>query len=52
MIGKLQPIEIEDIEVSNMSWTKENTNTANSPAELPNLLPESSFQSQQNNLKQ
>ena len=38
MIGKLQPIKIEDI-VSNISWTKENSNTANSPEKLLSMLP-------------
>ena len=44
IIGKLQPIEIEDIEFSNVSWTKENTDTINSPVKLPSMPPESSFQ--------
>ena len=52
VIGKLQPIEIEDIEISNVSWTKEHLNTRNSLVELPGMLPASSFQPDQNNLKQ
>ena len=50
--GNLQPIEIENIEVSNVSWTKENSNTTNSPAEHPAMPPESRVQPEQNNLKQ
>ena len=52
MIGKLQPIEIEEIEISNVSWTKENSNTANSPVAVKSMPPESSFQPEQNNSKQ
>ena len=49
IIGILQPIEIEDREVSNMSWTTEGTaDTTNSPVELPSMLPESSFHSEHN----
>ena len=50
--GKLEPIEIENIEVSNVSWTKENMNTSDIPIELSSMLPESSFQPEQNGLKQ
>ena len=32
-------------------WTKENSNTANSPTKLPSMSSESSFQPEQNNLK-
>ena len=52
MIGKLQPIETEIIEGSNISGTKENTNTANSLVQLPSMPPESSFQQEQINSKQ
>ena len=52
IIEKLQPIELEDIEVSNISWTKDDTDTTNSPAELPCMPPESSFQPGHNNTKQ
>ena len=53
MIGTLHPTENEDMEVSNILWTKtENSNTTNSPAVLPAILPELSFQPEQNNSKQ
>ena len=52
IIGKLQPIEKEDIEVRNVSWTKDDTDTANSIVKLPSMLPESSFQPELNNAKQ
>ena len=39
IIRKLQPIEIDDFEVSNISWTNDNTNSANSPVELPSMPP-------------
>ena len=51
-IGKLQPIEIEDSEVSNVSWTKYDTDTTNSPVEILSMPPESSFQLEHNNTKQ
>ena len=35
VICKLLPIEIENIEVSNILWTKENSYTTNIPAEQP-----------------
>ena len=44
VMGKLQPIETEDTEVSNISWVKDDTDTANSLTELPSMPPESSFQ--------
>ena len=37
---------------SNVLWTKENSNTANTPAELPRMSFESSFQPGHNNSKQ
>ena len=52
MLGTLHPIESKNTEVSNVSWTKENTNTANSAVELLSISPESSIQPGQNNLKQ
>ena len=52
IIGKLQAIEIEDIEVSNISWTKDNADTANSLVELLSMLPESRVQPEHSNLKQ
>ena len=39
MLGKLQPVDIENIEISNVSWTKENPKTAISPLGLPIMLP-------------
>ena len=42
MLGTLHLIDSENIEFSN------NTNTANSPAELWSMLPESGFQQEQN----
>ena len=52
IIGNLQPIEIEGIEVSNMSWTIDGTaDTTNSPVELPSMPPESSFQPEHNTTK-
>ena len=52
IIGNLQPIEIEDFEVSNISWTINYTaDTANTPTELPNMPPDSSFQPEHNNTK-
>ena len=51
-IGNLQPIEIEDFEVSNISWTTDCTaDTTNSPMEFPSMLVESSFQPEHNNTK-
>ena len=38
-LGTLYPIDSENIEVNNVLWTKENSNAANSPAELPSMLP-------------
>ena len=52
VIGKLQPLEIENIEINIVSWTKENYKTAISSVELPNMQPESSFQLEQNGSKQ
>ena len=52
VIGRLQPIEIEDIKVSNILWTKDDTDTTNSPAELPSVLPESGFHLESYNTKQ
>ena len=52
IIGKLQPIEIEDIEVSDVLWTKDDTNTSNSPVKLPSMLPYSCFKPEHNNIKQ
>ena len=52
IIGNLQPIEIEDFEVSNNSWTTDGTaDTTNSPAGLPSLLHKSSFQPEHNKTK-
>ena len=49
VIGSLQPIEVEDFEVSNISWTTYGTaDTTNILTELPSLPPESSIQSQCN----
>ena len=44
IIEKLQPIGIKDIEVNNVSWTKDDTDTTKCPVELLSILPESSFQ--------
>ena len=52
MLGTLHPIDSEKIEVSNISQTKENTNTANNLAYLLCIPLESSFQAEQNNSKQ
>ena len=52
MLGNFHPIEIESIEVINILWTKENSNTAHSLVKLPSMLPGSSFQPEQNNSKQ
>ena len=49
--GKLQPIKSEDIEVSNILWTKDDTDTTHSPVELLNRSHESSFQQEHNNTK-
>ena len=52
IIGNLQPIEIEDFEVSNILWTTDGTvDTTNSPTELPSMPPESHFQSEHNSTK-
>ena len=48
MIGKLEPLEIGNIETSNVLWTKENSTTAISPVELLSMPPGSSFQPEQN----
>ena len=34
MLGTLHPIDSKNIETSNVSWTKENSKTANCHAEL------------------
>ena len=52
IIGKLQPIEIEDIKVSDILWTKDDTDTVNSPVELQSMPPESFFQPEHNNTNQ
>ena len=52
MIRKLEPIEIEEMKLSSILWSKGNTNTANSLMELQSMSPESSFQSEQNTSKQ
>ena len=49
IVGKLQTIEKEDIEVCSISWTKGDNDTTNSPVELPTMPPESSFQPEYNN---
>ena len=51
IIIKLQAIEIKDIEFSHASWTKDNTDTTNSPVVLPILPPEWSFHPEHNNKK-
>ena len=51
IIGKLQPIEIEDIEVSSISCTKDDTNTAHNPVKLQSMIPVSGFQPEHNNTK-
>ena len=38
IIRKLQPLEIEDTEVSNVLWTQDNINTTISPAELLSVI--------------
>ena len=48
MIGKLQPLEIKNTEISNVSRTKENFMTAISPVDLLRILTKSSFQLEQN----
>ena len=51
-IGNLQPIEVEDFEVSNILWTTDGTtDTKDSPVELPSMLPDSSFQPDHKNTK-
>ena len=42
----------KDTEVSNISWTQDHNETTNSPAELPSMPPESTFQPEHNNTKQ
>ena len=52
IIGSLQPIDVEDFEVSNISWTTDGTaDTTNSPKELTCMPPESSFQPDYSNTK-
>ena len=52
VIGNLQPIAVEDFEVSSFLWTTDDTaDTANCPMQLQCMLPESSFQPEQNNMK-
>ena len=48
VIGKLQPIDITYSEVNNIFWTTDGTTTTDKPAELPCILPESSFQLEHN----
>ena len=38
VIGQLQPIDVTDSEVNNMSWTTDHTTPTNKPAELPCTL--------------
>ena len=52
VIGKLQRSEMESIEISSVSWTNENSKTPVSPVELLTMPPESSFQLEQNGLRQ
>ena len=50
--GNLQTLEIEDFEVSHISWTTDSTaNITNIPKELPSMPPEPSFQSEHNTIK-
>ena len=51
VFGMLNPIEIESIEVSNISWTKtkkSQDDIRNSQMELPTIPPELSFQWENN----
>ena len=50
IIGTLHPIEIKDIEVSNIFWTKK-LQQNKSPAEFLSVLSQLSFQPEQNDLK-
>ena len=53
VIGTWYPIEIENIEVSNVLWIKtENWSTKNSTADLPVMLSESCLKTEQSNSKQ
>ena len=52
VIGNLQDIEVEDMEVSNILWTTDGTaDTTNSLIKLSYMPPESSFQPEHNNTK-
>ena len=52
IIGHLKPIEIEEFEVSNTSWTKIGTaDTTKNPVELLSIPPKSSFQPEHTNTK-
>ena len=48
VIGKLQPTDVTDSKVTNISWTTDGTTTTSKPAKLLCLLPESSFQPKHN----
>ena len=52
IIGNVQPIDVEDLEVINISWTTHGTaDTTNSPMQLPCMPPESGFQPEHNNMR-
>ena len=45
LVGALHPTDSENIEVSNVLWSKENTNTTNGPAEVLSMSPKFMFPS-------
>ena len=49
--GKLLPIDVTDLKVSNISWTTDGTATANKATDLPCMPPKSSFQPEHSNTK-
>ena len=53
IIGKLQPLDVANFKVSNISWPTDGTvSTTGKPMELPCIPPESSFLLEQSNAKQ
>ena len=52
VFGMLNPVEIKNTEVNNISWIKTEIlqdNIRNSPTVVPTIPPESSFQTEHNN---
>ena len=51
-IGKLQPVDVADLKIINISWTTDDTvSKTNKPTELRCLPPKSSFQLEYSNNK-